>query len=298
MTPTEDDLELTESAAQAFSDSVEARFVASLLEYLREHPRPWWNAEVLHDVWPTAERFRWYERRPDLRAAVTHELTGFASGAARASADDLQAELVERVLDAGDIDEETWEAAFDVRDLAVHGPRHEIWGAFRTRFPWEGPTAADRELLVWLFERMLVEEQDSSILTALYVRSAIDVRVWQDHVPLELRAQVDAHRLRRELEGAPFTCEDELAIVGLSKVVEHVPPAHLQRVLDALEHVLSGLVSDEEEEEAPPELEALPPDYDLPSLEDLPSLDDHAFVELESVDDEGDESTVLEKNAG
>lgn len=278
MTPTEEDAELTESAAQAFADSTEAQFLASLLEHLRDAPRPWWSAEQAHAWWPTDERFRWFSHRPDLRATVTHGLTGFAAGAARATDGALQAELVERVLASGDISVDAWDDAFSTADLAVHGPRDVIWGQFRSAFPWDAPQAEDRALLVWLFERLLVDDGREPILTALYLRSAIDVRVWQEHVPLDLRVKVDARRLRRELEGEAFTCEDELTIVGLSKVVEHVPLDHLQGILDAVERVLGGLA----------------PRGELP----LP-LDDADFIDvdhIEAIDEEDDDLTELRED--
>ena len=113
--------------------------------------------------------------RPDVRGKVTHALTGLAPGASRHAPGDFQAELVQRVLDAGDITLEAWEASFDAQDLATEGPRHEIWRAFRERFPWDDPDEGDEALLVWFLEQLLQERDGTSILTPLYVRSAIDV---------------------------------------------------------------------------------------------------------------------------
>ena len=111
-------------------------------------------------------------------------------------------------------------------------------------------------MLVWLLTRLLEQDADgSSIMTPLYVRSAIDVRVWQEHIPIDLRVQVDGRRLRKELEGKSFTCRDELAVVKLERVVQHIPLEHICGVFDALERVLPGLV------------EAVDPDDDGESTE-------------------------------
>jgi hypothetical protein len=100
-------------------------------------------------------------------------------------------------------------------------------------------------MLVWLLHQLLEERKDgartTSIMTPLYVRSAIDVRAWQEHIPLEIRVQVDGRRLRKELEGKTFTCRDELAVVKIERIVEHLPATHLKGILDALERVVPAL---------------------------------------------------------
>ena len=244
VTQTVDDASLANAATSAFESSMEAQFMASLLERLREHPRPWWDGAFMREQWPTQQRFRWFADRPDLRAKITQDLTGLAAGAARSAEPDFQSELIDRVLEAGDVTFDTWDASFTPRDIALHGPRATLWQMFRRRFPWDSPDAGDREMLVWLLERLLEERDGTSIMTPLYVRSAIDVRVWQEHIPLEIRVQVDGRRLRRELEGKAFTCSDELSIVKISRIVEHIPLEHIRGVLDALERVLQGLAED------------------------------------------------------
>ena len=240
MSSSADDAALAREAADRFEKSMEAQFLASLLEYLRESPRPWWSGD-LRERWPTSKRFAWLRDRPDVRAKVTHELSGLPMGAARGAEPEFQAEIVERVVASGDVTAEAWEEAFDVRDLALDGPRGEMWQAFRRRFPWDKPSKEDRAMLVWLLEQLLEDRDGTSIMTPLYVRSAIDVRVWQEHIPLEIRVQVDGRRLRRELEGKPFSCADELQIVRLERIVEHIPLEHIRGVFDALERVLQGL---------------------------------------------------------
>jgi len=225
--------------------SREAPFLAALYERLRERPRPWWSSAVLRESFPTAMRFHWFEKRPDLRERVTHALTGFPKKALRNADAAFQAGLVERVVESGDVSVEAWEAAFDPADLVTHAPPALLWATFRHRFPWTDAGREDQELLVWLLHELLEEKKDgartTSIMTPLYVRSAIDVRAWQEHIPLEIRVQVDGRRLRKELEGKTFTCRDELAVVKIERIVEHLPAAHLKGILDALERVVPAL---------------------------------------------------------
>jgi hypothetical protein len=224
----------------------EAQFLAALYARLRERPRPWWSAQTLRELFPTSTRFQWLDKRPDVRERIAHALTGFPIKALRTSDVAFQTTLVERVVESGDVSPEAWEAAFDPADLVAAGPPAALWTAFRARFPWDTPAREDQDLLVWLLNELLDEKKDgnrtSSIMTPLYVRSAIDVRAWQEHIPLEIRVQVDGRRLRKELEGKTFTCRDELAVVKVERIVEHLPAAHLKGILDALERVVPALV--------------------------------------------------------
>lgn len=243
--PLDADDVLVARAQEKLSKSREAQLLASLLVQLRERQRPWWSAQSLRGAWPTGLRLKWLEKRPDVRGRLTHQLTGLARLAAREATIEFQASLIDMVLEAGDVSLEDWDRAFAVEDLAVHGPTSVMWQEFRSRFPWDRPEPEDRDLLVWLLVELLEERKEgtrtSSIMTPLYVRSAIDVRVWQEHIPLDIRVQVDGRRLRKELEGKSFTCRDELAVVKLERIVEHIPAQHLKGILDALERVLPAL---------------------------------------------------------
>lgn len=254
--PLDADDVLVARAQERLAKNRECQLLATLIDQLRERNRPWWNARTLKDIWPTATRFQWLEKRPDVRGRLTHQLTGLARIASREADRSFQADLIDRVVEAGDATVEDWERSFQPEEIAVHGPAAEIWQEFRARFPWDAPAPEDKDLLVWLFIELLDEKKEgsrtTSIMTPLYVRSAIDVRVWQEHIPLEIRVQVDGRRLRKELEGKSFTCRDELAVVKIERIVEHVPAAHLRGVLDALERVLPALAGQGGAEPSPP----------------------------------------------
>jgi hypothetical protein len=243
--PLDADDVLVARAQEKLAKSREAQLLVSLLTQLRERNRPWWSPQVLRDVWPTNLRLKWLEKRPDVRGRLTHQLTGLVRLAAREATIDFQASLIDMVVEAGDLSVEDWEKSFEVEDLAIYGPTSVLWQEFRSRYPWDDPAPEDRELLVWLLVELLEERKEggrtSSIMTPLYVRSAIDVRVWQEHIPLDIRVQVDGRRLRKELEGKSFTSRDELAVVKIERIVEHIPAPHLKGILDALERVLPAL---------------------------------------------------------
>jgi hypothetical protein len=245
----ESDEVLVGRAQERLAKHRECQLLAALITQLRSRNRPWWNPAELRQVWPTPLRFEWLESRPDVRGRLTNQLTGLAPLAARESESRFQAQLIERVVEAGDVSIEDWEYAFAAEELAVHAPASVLWQEFRARFPWEEPSPEDKELMVWLLGELLDEKKEGnktiSIMTPLYVRSAIDVRMWQEYIPLDIRVQADGRRLRKELEGKPFTCRDELAVVKLERVVEHIPTVHLRGILDALERVLPELAGQE-----------------------------------------------------
>ncbi|MEN0068390.1 MAG: hypothetical protein AAGA48_40090 [Myxococcota bacterium] len=244
--PLNDDTVMQARASEEFAKRRDVQWVAELYEHLRTHPRPWWNGTFLRKRWSTQERLHWFADRPDLRARITHELTGLGLRTARESELSFQSDLIERVVASHDVTPDVWERSFDAADVALHGPTGLIWQTFRQRFPWESEHPDDRKLLRWLFHGLVKPRSrpklpDAPLMSPLYIRSAIDVRVWQESIPLDLRVQVDACRLRRELEGKPFTCRDELEVVTLERVVELVDAEQLKSVLDALERVLPGL---------------------------------------------------------
>ncbi|MEQ1506355.1 MAG: hypothetical protein ABMB14_29260 [Myxococcota bacterium] len=245
--PYDADEVLVARAQERFQKNRECQLLAALIAQLRDRNLVWWSPAEMNQVWPTHTRFQWFESRPDVRGRLTQKLTGLPPLAARESERPFQAELIERVVEAGDVTYDDWERAFAPEELAVHAPASVLWQEFRDRFPWDDPEPADKDLMVWLLGELLDERKSgSSIMTPLYVRSAIDVRVWQEHVPLEVRVQVDGRRLRKELEGKTFTCRDELAVVKLERVVEHIPTVQLRGILDALERVLPALAGQAE----------------------------------------------------
>ncbi|MEQ1572325.1 MAG: hypothetical protein ABMA64_42270 [Myxococcota bacterium] len=247
---TETDEALMIAAREHLARHRECQLLSALITQLRSKEFPWWAPTHLRGIWPTPTRFEWLDARPDVRGRLTHQLTGLAPITARHSDKAFQIQLIERVLEAGDVSDHDWEMAFHPEELAVHAPPAEVWHAFRSAFPWDRPSADDRELMSWLLAELLDEKKDglktSSIMTPLYVRSAIDVRVWQEHIPLDVRVQIDGRRLRKELEGKTFTCRDELAVVKLERIVEYVPTVHLRGVFDALERVLPALAGESE----------------------------------------------------
>ncbi len=271
--PLDSDDVLTARAQESLAKSRESQLLAALLSELATRNLSWWTPETMRVAFPTKARFEWFLNRPDIRQRLTHAMTGLAKRAAREADPGFQADLIDRVLESGDVKLDAYHGAFDIEEMAVHAPNHILWTAIRDAYPWEETSAEDKELMVWLIAELLKERKEGgktqSIMTPLYIRSAIDVRTWQDSMPLEIRVQVDGRRLRKELEGKSFTCRDELAVVKVDRIVEHIPMAQLKGILDAVERVLPGLAPPESTEEPnQTEAAAKPPGNGLASSTD------------------------------
>jgi hypothetical protein len=116
------DAELGAEAGAQLARSPSLQLVAELLGRLREMKLPWWTPQQLRAAYPAAERLSWLASRPDIRQRITTQLTGLAPRAARNKSPAFQAELIDSVVDEGDISVDDFEHAFDPVDLALYGP--------------------------------------------------------------------------------------------------------------------------------------------------------------------------------
>jgi len=190
---------------------------------------------------------QWLAQRADIRQRITSSLTGLPRKAARSKTPEFQAGLIDAVLDHGDISGAEFEEAFSPQDLVIYGPAAEIWGQFRQRMPWGDDTEAHQKLVGWLLRILLSEKSTldmdmlrKPVLTAWDVRTAIDPRIWQDRMPVDLRASVDDARLKREKSRPrePYCARLELEIATPELIAQHIPLADLLPVLQVAEHAL------------------------------------------------------------
>ncbi len=212
--------------------------MAEVLITLRIARAPWWTPEQLRARWPAEERMRWFEQRFDLRQEITTALTGLMFNTARRKSPAFQAELIDSVIEDSDIGAAHFEGAFDPRDLVVYGPIEELWREIVRAAPWGDEDAIPASLVATLLESFLADRSApfafsrTPILDACGVRSAIDGRVWQTYVPLDVRAAIDDARLEREREGQgkPFHASDELAICLPKIIAASIPAVHLKGI--------------------------------------------------------------------
>jgi hypothetical protein len=238
--PLPPDDRLAQLAAAHLTTSAPLQLVAELLTRLRDMSFPWWTPEQLRRAYPARERLQWLTHRPDIRQRITTQLTGLAPRAARNKAPEFQAELIDSVIDEGDIGLDVFEAAFEPMDLAVYGPAEDFFQLFRRRMPWEDDSTPHQDLIGWLIGAFLSDKSalDGSprrpVLSALDVRSSIDGAVWHTRVPLHVRVMIDEARFaaQRERPYEPFTVDRDLSIATPALIAASIPLKDLSGVID------------------------------------------------------------------
>lgn len=257
----QDDEALAREARAHLARLPQLQLLAELLLKLRASAPPWWTPQGLRAAWGADTRMRWLRQRPDLRQRVTTALTGLPANAARKKSPEFQAELIDSVIDDGDVPLGRFEEAFDPCDLVVYGPAHELWREFRDRVPWEDDGPTQQRIVAWLIRALLSDRSPTlgfsrrPILTPWDVRSAIDVTAWHTRMPLEVRVAVDEARLKHEKTRPrePFHARHELGIALPEQIAASLPLAELAPVLRAAELAM-GLDDDAERASEPAEL--------------------------------------------
>ncbi|XXX80030.1 hypothetical protein WMF30_14775 [Sorangium sp. So ce134] len=234
-----DDETLRREARVHLASEPALQLVAELIARLRELDLPWWTPVKLRERFGAIERMGWFRERSDVRQQITTSLTGLSPRAARRKTPDFQGALIDSVIDEGDITPRAFEAAFDPRDLAVYGPAGGYWQFFRESMPWDQDTPQHQEIVAWLLKALLADRSPfegigrTPILTPWDVRTAIDGRLWQTRIPLEVRVAIDNARLKQERErpGVPFHADGELAIAGPDVIAANIPPREILPVV-------------------------------------------------------------------
>ncbi|MBL8740860.1 MAG: hypothetical protein JNK04_07195 [Myxococcales bacterium] len=244
--PSRPDERLTADAAAHMARYPALQVVAELLTRLREMSFPWWTAEQLRNAYPATDRMHWFGERADLRQRITSQLTGLAPRAARNKTPDFQAELIDSVIDEGDISADGFENAFEPADLAVYGPAADFFRLFKKRMPWDDDATPHQDLIGWFIGALLADKSalDGSprqpILSAVQVRMAIDGRVWHSRIPLHVRVAIDDARFaaQRDRPNEPYGVERDLTIATPALIAASIPLKDLLPVIDVAAHAL------------------------------------------------------------
>jgi len=242
-----DDHVLVEEARTHVSKSPALQLIAELVRKLRASTFSWWTPDVVRESWGAAVRMEWFAHRPDLRQKITTGLTGLAPKAARNKTPLFQAELIDSVIEDGDVTVKQFDDAFDPADVAAYAPVVEVWQRFRERMPWEQDTPAHQELVAWLLEALLASQSSldgvtrKPILTAHAVRTTIPGKIWHTRIPLEVRVAIDDLRFQREKVKPtdPFHSSHDLSVATPAIIAANIPLRELTRILDVAERAMA-----------------------------------------------------------
>lgn len=283
------DEDLLAEARKNREDHKDVAFTAELLTTLRSLKLRWWTPEQLRADFPAAMRMAALSQRPDIRQMIATTLAGIPIKTSRKMAPGFQAMLLDQVVDNDDVSADRFEDEFSPDDLAVYMDAASYWHRFRDNMPWDDRSETHQQLVRELIEAFLKPRKASTgkdigqILTHWDVLSAIDRKVWQSRIPLDMRAQIDDALLRQEKErqGKAFHAKDILDIATPEVLTKHIPLADLVGIFDAAERAM-GFEKDEPvlaEPGAPliPDAPTVPPPAPNPTQET-------------AVDDQGDQA--------
>ncbi len=242
-----DDETLTRDARAHVAKWPHLQVVAELLTKLRSLRVSWWSPSYTREQWSPSARMHWLHQRADVRQRITTHLTGLPKNAARSKSPEFQASLIDAVLSHGDVSDFDFEEAFMPQELVTYGPVDEMWTQFRMRMPWEDDSPVHQGLMGWLLRALMTERSTLDpeikrrpIMTAWDVRTAIDARVWQEHIPIEIRTAIDESRLKQEKARPrePAHARHELTIATPELIAQSIPLADLMPVIHAAERML------------------------------------------------------------
>ncbi|MFA5935639.1 MAG: hypothetical protein WC787_02190 [Patescibacteria group bacterium] len=234
--------EALEAEANVFLDErPNLQFLADLLQKLRDLKVDWWAPDELRKTFPIEVRTEWLRQRPDIRQRITVQLAGIRPKSARKMNPAAQAELINIAIDEGDITVDEVEQAFAIKDYVVYGDVPALSKFFRNQMPWIAIDQPTKDLAETIFESLLRKREGyAPLMTHLQMRMAINEKVWQQSMPLDVHMAIARARLESEKAdpSKPFLAEDELRIATIKKVVNHVKLDELYWIYEEAEKVM------------------------------------------------------------
>lgn len=224
---TKSDEELAAEAKTFFTGSVSLQFLAALWHKLREDKCAWWTTDGEFEAFPPQVILPLFADRIDLRQRATTELTGLIAKTARKKTPEFQADLIQSAIDEQDVTPERYLKAFSIEDILCYGGGRAFNVQFTDKMPWIAREPHTRKLVATILQWLL----DRDILSHLQIRSAIEEKVWQEHMSLELRTKFSRARIEAEVRGELFgSARDEIEMITLDAIAMHIPLQSLYRV--------------------------------------------------------------------
>lgn len=221
------DEQLTQEARDHLAANVPLLVTSEFIRVVRRLNLPELDATVRRALLTATERQQALVQRPDIRQRVITALVGIPAKTARKMDPDLQASLIDQVVDSEDRTAADFDEAYDPDELVVYGDAALILNRILDAFHWEEDTDPRRDALASLVESMLKErgphgsKQLKPILMPWDVESTIPSALWNTKVPLDVRnkcrdAWIEQERAKpRE----PFHAKHSLEIASVRILV-------------------------------------------------------------------------------
>ena len=211
------DTSRTEEARKYLAANAALRFVSDLITALRTNKLSWWTPAFLYKVFEPLTRMLALAQRPDIRAAITLKLAGGKPVATRRKTPEVQAQDIVDVVNSREVTHEEFENEFAADTLAVYMDASAYVLLFLEKMPWDDCCEAHQRLIQLAVESLL----NHKILSHWDVLSAIDRKIWQTYIPIEIRMDIDDALLLREDEkpSVPFHAKDVMVPTVIARRV-------------------------------------------------------------------------------
>lgn len=236
--------------------------LSEILQVLRDKQRPWFLPQTLLDFCGVQERLQLLAARPDVRERLLVTLIGAKPRTARRTPLPMQAEQILIAMEAQDVDAQSFDQAFQTQELALYLDAAALWRCILSRLPWEENDSADKEFVGLVVRCLLSPERlktswspSGAIITPWDLLRGIDARVWNQHIPLDLRAKIHEAWLMATEDGnvQAFTPRDVLELVPPDVFMHHLKLDDLRGILLLAEKRMGFEAPPPPVEEAAPE---------------------------------------------
>ncbi len=235
---------LSKEAAQFIVGHPPLQILAGLITILREKYPSWYTPETMFRFSPVAERMCALESRPDIRQRLLVELTNAKPKTARKTPLEMQGGQVLIAIDAEDVSIKQYELAHEPMELALYLDAGALWRFIMNSLPWEANEEADKEIVALLISSLIDPSRiktewspSGAILTPWDLMHGIDARVWNQHLPLDLRVKVHEAWVEATRDGSEtvFAPKQVFEIVPPDVFMLHFKLTDLRKILELAE---------------------------------------------------------------
>ncbi|MCC7357022.1 hypothetical protein IT408_00750 [Candidatus Uhrbacteria bacterium] len=239
-----DDATLAREADTFVTAHPPIQILAGLITILREKRPAWHTPETMLNFCPVNERMNAFEVRHDIRQRILTELTGVKAKSALRTPLEMQCQQLLIAIDVEDVSVSEYEMAHQATELALYLDAGALWRHLMQSLPWEQNEDSDKEIIGLLISSLLDSGRaktewspSGAILTPWDLMRGIDSRVWNHHLPLDLRAQVHEAWVQATQDGKEtvFAPKHVFAIVTPDIFMVHFKLTDLKKILELAE---------------------------------------------------------------
>lgn len=213
--------------------------LSDIIHLLRTKQCLWFTPQTLLDFCGVQERLQLLIARPDVRERVLVTLLGAKPRTARRTPLAMQAEQILIAMEAQDVDATSFDHAFLPQEVVLYTDAAALWRHIFDSVPWDENDPADKEIIGLIIHALLQQRRKTvwsvsgAIITPWDLLRGIDARVWNQHIPLDLRTKVHEAWLIATEDGKaqPFTPRDVLELIPPDVFMHHLKLDDLRGIL-------------------------------------------------------------------